>query len=79
MPNANWNSDKFKVNWNNPSNANDNLRSRQKFPTRIKPELVRALSINKLLAKIFYPAIGHFGDFLQTQFYANIFFAFYDF
>jgi hypothetical protein len=26
VPNANWNGDKFKVNWNNVNNQNDNLR-----------------------------------------------------
>ena len=28
VPNANWNDSTFKVNWNNPDNRNDNLRSR---------------------------------------------------
>lgn len=29
VPNANWNDDKFQVNWNNADNRNDNLRSRE--------------------------------------------------
>ncbi|PJA82689.1 MAG: hypothetical protein CO146_02645 [Candidatus Nealsonbacteria bacterium CG_4_9_14_3_um_filter_37_29] len=37
VPNANWNSGKFKVNWYNPDNVNDNLCSRQKFPKRQIP------------------------------------------
>ena len=28
VPNANWNSDKFKVNWYSPDNSNDSIRSR---------------------------------------------------
>gem|GEM_PF-7031891 len=33
VPNVNWNPNdrKMNVNWYNPDNANDNLRSRQKF------------------------------------------------
>ncbi len=33
VPNANWNDDKFRVNWNNPSNTNtnDNLRARSEI------------------------------------------------
>lgn len=28
VPNVNWNDDKLNVNWTNPDNQNDNLRSR---------------------------------------------------
>jgi len=28
VPNANWNDSKFHINWYNPDNANDNIRSR---------------------------------------------------
>jgi len=40
VPNVNWNrfNDKLNVNWYNPDNANDNLRSREKFP-RFKEEI----------------------------------------
>jgi hypothetical protein len=31
VPNVNWNDDKMNVNWYNPRNADDDLRSRQKF------------------------------------------------
>lgn len=33
VPNVNWNSDnrQLNVNWYNPDNRNDNLRSREKF------------------------------------------------
>lgn len=36
VPCANCNDGKFKVNWNNPRNHNDNLRSRSKFPKTTK-------------------------------------------
>jgi len=39
VPNVNWNSDKLKVDWYHPDNANDNLRSRQKF--QLKKEIPR--------------------------------------
>ena len=32
VPNANWNDAKFKVNWNNADNADENLRVREKSP-----------------------------------------------
>jgi hypothetical protein len=40
VPDVNWNryNDKLNVNWYNSDNANDNLRSRQKFP-RFKQEI----------------------------------------
>lgn len=37
VPRSNWNNDKFYLNWYNPDNANDNLRSREKFQ-EIPPE-----------------------------------------
>lgn len=36
VPNANWNDDKFKVNWNNPGNQNDNLRPREEVSHKKK-------------------------------------------
>ena len=36
VPNVNWNDDKLNVNWYNPDNTNDNLRSRQKFPKEVR-------------------------------------------
>jgi len=40
VPNVNWNDGKLKVNWYNPDNANDNLRTREVVSTRIIPELL---------------------------------------
>lgn len=57
VPNCNRNDDNFHVNWTNPDNANDNLRSRQKFPQA-------KISLNGIFLQISYPAIGHFGNFL---------------
>ena len=36
VPNVYWNDDKMNVNWYNPDNANDNLRSRQKFQKEVR-------------------------------------------
>ena len=36
VPNVNWNDSKMNVNWYNPDNRNDNLRSRQKFQREIR-------------------------------------------
>ena len=41
VPNANWNDDKFQVNWNNADNRNDNLRSREEVSR--KKELLKLL------------------------------------
>lgn len=34
VPNANWNDDKFRVNWNNTDNRNDKLRSREEVSNK---------------------------------------------
>lgn len=35
VPNVNWNDDKVNVSWNNPTNRNDNLRSRAAVSPRL--------------------------------------------
>lgn len=37
IPNVNRNDDKMNVNWYNPDNANDNLRSREEVSSRKNP------------------------------------------
>lgn len=48
VPNVNWNDDKMNVNWYNPQNTNDNLRSREvvSIPKRsvIAPFVLNTLS-----------------------------------
>ena len=39
VPNANWNDDKFRVNWNYSNNHNDNLRSRSEVFAITQKEL----------------------------------------
>jgi hypothetical protein len=60
VPNVNWNDGKMNVNWTNPDNRNENLRSRQKFQK--ESPLARAFS------QIFHPTVGHFGNFNQIKF-----------
>lgn len=56
VPNVNWNADnrKLNVNWYNPQNANDNLRSRAEVSGK------GPLCGGPFLPEKFYPAIHHF-------------------
>jgi len=63
VPNVNWNSDKVNVNWNHPSNANDNLRSRfvevsgKKEPRIFRALLLRNISASQKSFLIFLPVV----------------------
>lgn len=72
VPKVNWNgwNGNMNVNYYAPSNANDNLRSRQKFP-ETPPR--RGFS-----SQIFNPAIGHFRNFLKVCFQIYVNFVFND-
>ncbi len=72
VPNVNWNSDndKLNVNWYNPDNRNDNIRTRA--------EVFEKSPLGLFLLQIFYPAVCHFRDFLEPLFKIEIYFCFYD-
>jgi len=57
VPKANWNDGKFKVNYYNPDNANDNLRARSEVSARI---LHGSLCLQEL-----NPPGCHLGNFLK--------------
>jgi hypothetical protein len=47
VPNANWNDDKFEVNWNYSNNQNDSLRARAEIPA-LKGVLETPFMLNTL-------------------------------
>lgn len=62
--NSNWNDDKFKVNWNNGDNSNDNLSLRQKFLTSIR-FFKRADFVFPCILTIHLSFLKFLADFLQ--------------
>jgi hypothetical protein len=65
VPNVYWNDDKLRVNYNTSDNRNPNWRSRE-VVSEEGPEHIGAISFDYLF-EIFYPAISHFGNFLQAS------------